>query len=115
VTQLNEPSARIDRDSPMPDSNTFEMTSFAHPTTQLPWNDILAKNIGGWGSKPQISSNQLDGLRPRSAPMRGADGTDRSCCGFPQRTQVALTYLPPSPNITGRRLIGRYSGAPYAS
>jgi hypothetical protein len=67
MTQLNQPSARVHRDSPVLHSKTFRITSFADPAPQLPWNDILAKNTGGGGCQPQTLSNQADGSAPRKA------------------------------------------------
>jgi hypothetical protein len=75
MTLLDQPSPGIHRDSksaPSLASNirsltSKRITSLADPTSQLPWNDILAKNIGGGGP----ISNLVESIRwltPQSAP-----------------------------------------------
>jgi hypothetical protein len=61
MTLLDQPSPRIHRAPPVLHSKTFRITFFADPTPQLPWNDILAKNIGGGGAESQTLSNPLHG------------------------------------------------------
>jgi hypothetical protein len=88
MRHLNQPSARTNRDpksallassiqsltsrsdSPLPSSNTFGMTSFADPSPQLPWNDILAKNIGGGG--PTLKPCRIKALPSRQFPDEAA-------------------------------------------
>jgi hypothetical protein len=71
MTQLNQPNARVHRDSPVLHSKTFRITSFADPAPQLPWNDMVAKNIGGGGAS--LKPSQIKPMaRPREkrSPMK---------------------------------------------
>jgi hypothetical protein len=70
MTQLNQPSARTHHDPPLQHSNTFRITSFADPSLQLPWNHILAKNIGGGG--PSLKPRRINHLRSRQFPDEAA-------------------------------------------
>ena len=59
MTQLNQPSTRVHRDSPLLHAKTFRITSFADPAPQLPWNDILAKKQGV-ASRSNLIADNLD-------------------------------------------------------
>jgi hypothetical protein len=58
MTQRKWRSARIRRDSRLLPPNTFGITSFADPSVQLPWNDILAKKHRGVGVASQTLSTR---------------------------------------------------------